>query len=1182
MPRSLPTEFARVAILRRRWRLAEATIVFARVLVLAITAGVVVDALLRFPTAIRWVMLGALAWLAVWIYRKHVAGAIRRRESTVQLALTLEREIPQGAGRIASGTEFADTVSLKASPFAKDVTAEAERIVSSSAIRALVDGRGARREGSQLLLVMGVWTVFAILSPNLAATGLLRICAPWTYAEWPARTSVRSTTFVTHHPRRTSFTLKADLYRGDPTEEPVWVRVRTTRGDDVTDWELLPMMHQGETRFERLIDPTADAVEFLFLTRDMETLTQRVAFVDAPEVLRVEVSITPPSFAISGQPESFDLGRATESRGKVPVPVLEGSLIEVVVTTAPPLPIPNSGSPERTLWEEQTFLWSGMPKGATPSPPSLTASANRRTQLSWKLSWTADVTRTLSLRLTDEHGVRNVDDSSVSIDVVKDAAPEATMLEPSADETVLPTAIISLRAEARDDVGIQEVFLEAARGTEWSRRLASVDGTGRKQVELSAMFDLGEAKASPGDVFEVTCVAADLQPDTVDAKRPPTQSLPRRLRVLNLAEFDEETRKALAALRQGAIRVDERQRAMMERADAAAAQLRPQSEIGERLASLREGVDALERRAQRNRVDDEAMRSLLNAAADILDEAHAKSDDARNDLQEAASSGEDTSAQREAAASAQQSQEALRSELKDLAALLDRDKDSWAATKSLERVAEAIANADKERSKAGAKTIGRPRQELSDTEGAALDKAAELADEAARTAEEVVDELKERGEAVAKNDPARAANLKEAAKRGEQESLSARMEEAEQATRENRLDDARQASAAAMQTVEQMIDDLADDEKSRTETLRRRLSTLAQAIEELVREAESVEGVGLALVGAGDAEAAAGAPGAGKEAASVALNATGIADEGRGAGPESQRVVRLVERGAESEGRAATAFLATPAEVAAGHGALVRSTELFKEALAAAREQERRTEEREKQERARELARAYRALSDRQEGVLTASTAVVGAEPDRRTLVEARRLAIAQEEIRAEIGAIADGSEDVRNSPTFMEATALAMDSAASAVSELKDGSPKESTVELEREVLATLRGLALALDQAAKKGDDPFSDPQESPAGGGGGGGGGQQEPLIAPLAELKVLRALQASIYERTKRVELAGANPTQLEGLAKRQESIARIADQLRQTVERRMQEREAQEAPVIIRPDEPDAPKENEQP
>ena len=86
----------------------------------------------------------------------------------------------------------------------------------------------------------------------------------------------------------------------------------------------------------------------------------------------------------------------------------------------------------------------------------------------------------------------------------------------------------------------------------------------------------------------------------------------------------------------------------------------------------------------------------------------------------------------------------------------------------------------------------------------------------------------------------------------------------------------------------------------------------------------------------------------------------------------------------------------------------------------------------------------------------------------------------------------------------------------------------------------------------------------------GGGGGGGEEEKPLIPPLAELKVIRSLQQRIYERTKAIESTQVPVDAINGLAQRQDSIAKIAEKLREELERKMKERENAEVPVLVPP------------
>lgn len=1153
--------------------LLETFVLITRIFVMAVSACIATDALFRFPQEIRWILLVGLGVFAGWLISKRFLPALAPAVSRVKLALAVERTVPQAAGRLASGVEFSNDATMQENQFAQQVERDAVTLVPARAITQLVSMKQLKREGRAFVVVALLWITFFVVAPNLATIGIFRVLTPWVAVDWPARTGVRSMVFVTHHPKQTALAVKADLFRGDPYLEPVWVRMRRTKGESVGSWERIPLIHQSETRFERLVEAGSDVVEFQFLTRDMETRTQKVKFVDAPTMTSIIASIDPPAYARHPEQQRFDLGDGTNNRGRISESVLQGSFITIDFKPSPKIFIPTDEA-KREEWIDQTFRWSGVSKDVDALIPQTNLAELDGV---WKLSWQADRSRSLLVRLTDENGVQNVDDIQVTIDVVVDRPPEVLVIDPSSDETVLPTAKIPLRGSARDDIGLDRVSIDASRATSWHQELTTAQADGLRELDVQTVFDLSSANAQPGEVFEIVTVASDLF-EVDGVLREANRSSPRRLRVVTRLQFEEETRNALAVIRQGAIRTDERQASLVEKDEGALTQVRPQTEIGERIASMRSMTQALRQRLDRNDVPDDATRSLIDAADDILQVAKAQSDSARNDLQTAAQMQEDSSNSSAIDQAKQKREDArvaqgeVRSELKDLSALLDKDKDAWMAARKLEKVAEAITQADDERSKAGARTIGRSREELTAEEAANLDRAAQSAKAAAQVAREAIEELKSRAEKVKKDDPARAMNLQEAAERGERESLSGRMEQTEKATQENRMDEAQRSSASAMQTVQRMIGDLANDEKARTATLKRKLASLAEAIAQLVQQAESVVDIGMGLGNLTGQDLTHAAQGASHQAARLSLNASAVADEGRAAGPNGQRIVRLVERGAEAESRAAVALGAAQQDVVVGNENLVRGLSLFGEALAAVELQEKKNEEQERQQRAQELTQQYRNLADREEGLLTATSALVGVNADRRVLVEARRLSVEQENISQAISAISESSPDVKKSATFVEATSIAVDAATRAAADLRSGPPNQATVDTEREVLEILRGLIEALSDAAKKEDDPFAD---DGGGGGGGGGGDQQEkPLIAPLAELKVIRSLQQRIYERTKAINSARMPADALGGLAQRQESIAKIADDLRKEVERQMKERENQVAPKFVVPkDEP---------
>ena len=1148
-------------------------------------AFIVIDLLLRLPAPLRATLLAVWVGAVAWTMWRRIRPAWRMRVSPVSVALKAEDRMPAMRGRIASALEFASARGAggkAASPFEAAVIDGVVPNVHEREVMRVIDGRPCRRRVMRLAAMVAAAVIVAALAPSMSSVGMQRLFMPWTAAEWPARTGLESRTDARHHPRGAALPLRAELTRGDPARERVWVRIRRMNANGLFGaWEESLAVRQSGARFERLVEPGDRAIEFQFRTADVSTAVQRVDVVEPPSLASAKATVTPPDYARDAvPPREQDLGDATGTRGRVNDPVVEGSRVTVamVPSRAAQPPSAESDPDAFAAWIAATFSMKGQ---ETVPDVRVTTAEGGATQ--WEVSWNASSDASLAVTLRDSDGVSNVEPITVDVSVVEDRPPEVVVSEPAADETVLVSAVVPVRVEARDDLAVGALRADVTRGDQVTQVAVAAPSAGQRQVRIDGSLDVASTGAQPGDVLELCGVASDIR--MVGTGADGVRSVPRRLRVISGSQFDEEMRAALAALRQSAIRSDERQGALIEREDAPGEMVRPQGELSERLAGLERTVNGLRSRLSRNRADDDALRSVLDAAEDLVAEAAARSNEARESLQGAAESaqaaedadraGNTSDAARARAASgraqaqARAAQEAVREELEDLATLLDRDRDAWAAGRQLQKVTESLAKADAARRAAGARTAGRSREELDAAEMAELDRAAQAAEEAARAAREAMESLAERAERVKSADPARAEALREAVRRGEEGSLESRTEQAAQSTRENRMDEASRASAQAAETVQKMMSELADDERSRTETLRRRLASMLEALEGLVTRAESAQRSADAL--APDAQVA--EPEA-REAGILNQQALAVADEGRAGGPSMQRIVRTVERGAESAGRGAASLRRAPPAVADGAGAMARATALFREARDLARSEERRNEARDRERRVRALAEAYRALADRQEGVVVAVTALAqldeAAARDRRRIMEARRAGVEQESVRAGARAIIDANEDVRASEVLVNSTEALSDAASRAAADLRDGTARAQTAAECADVLQILRGLAAALaEQAAAR--NPFEEAQAQggdQAGGGGGGGEEEQDdPVVPPVAELKVLRAVQQGLAERTRAVGAGELPADMLKTVAQRQADIAALAEKVREEIEKRMQEQRQRAGPSV---------------
>ena len=1116
---------------RARWLLvARAVAVGLGSIVGGIALVAALDWMVRFP---GWLRLGLLVGLSVaivgWL-RRLFGPALAFRPTAIDLALRIERSEPAMAGRLASGVEFAASGLDGSSPFAhRTVEDVASRVAGVSVLGAL---RPSRPLASMAPALAGLTVALAltIAFPHLSSIAVRRVLLPFGSAAWPARTAVESLLGeAVHRPKGEAVVLAARLVRGDDAGARVTARVRSRRGDSFGAAEDLVLTRQPDGRYERVLegDPLRDAIEVSFVASDSESEPTVLEFIPRPAIAASRLMATPPAYA-AGAVEAIerDLGDGTDERATVREPLLAGSAVTLEIELDRPLPPP----------EEAATGWSPWRLGEAPIEARRESGQPER----WSLVWTAGspgMPETLELGLVDALGIANGDTIRFRIPSFRDQPPVATVVEPAADESVLPTAVLEVAVEGSDDVGLA-FFGSVTRRTpseggdaEVVRDTTTADA-GRR-VRREETLDLAAIGAKAGDTLVIRAVAEDGFENTVPdpaagaegelgVRHPPVESPPRTIRVIPESELARQLRGQLSSLRRGAIRLDAQQAELAaasanDRFDAAGE--RGQAQVSERLRSAGEAIEAVERRSERNRLADDELAATLDQARDLVDAAERSSQEASAAMEErrAATGAEAAKAAGERATAAQ---ERVREELEDLVRLLDRDEDAWAMGRDLERLRESLGQVRQETQELGRRTVGQSTDNLPANERSELERLTERQREAAASSRQLIDEMRKRADGLERADRNRAEAMRNAAQKGEEGRVAQKLEQAAAESGENRLQQAAQSQEEAAEALDEMQAALEDIRKARVEELKRALESLVQSIQRLVRNNED-ELIALERLDAADVDAVADRA---RVVAKLAQNARAVAGEARDAGAEAGRIARVVDRAADNLGTATSALRKSPPELAAAKTAEERSLALLREALEAAEKTREEVEDREAERARRAILGEYRKLAERQVSVRDATVAARPADPtarlDRRALVESRRLSIAEAEIGKDLDAVAKEHEDVAKSAAFAEAHRLIGEWTSSASRRLQDGDLGERTVGEQDLVLETFAGLIEALNEAEPD-RDPFEEPQEQEAGGEAGASGSGNDGVLPPIAELRLIRGLQQQALDRTRRL-------------------------------------------------------------
>ncbi len=881
-----------------------------------------------------------------------------------------------------------------------------------------------------------------------------------------------------------------------------------------------------------------------------------------PAVLEATLTIAPPDYAIGRIEETeTNLGSGFGPPSTANPPSLPGSRVRLSLHLNKPLPIPQT---DRDEWLSRTLSWENQPL------PQFSASGEKQDY--WELNWTLADSRLLKLHLTDEHGLTNHEPIIFRLDAVADALPTVTITDPPTDEDVLATAIIPLRAEARDDVALSMLGFEA-RVKKSEAPLPSADSPeviaspdwrqteiiDRKESTLTRPLPLPDLKVKEGDTILVTAIAQDGY--LLEGQTHPLASSPVRvLRVIGDLELSSRLRRELGTIRQNAIRIESQQQELQDDIQKDGIQpgvSRAQARITERIAAQREGLQEIQSRAERNQLDDDGLDTLLAQSTDILDHAGQAANRAGEGIEKIEDdpqtpSPKKTEETRQEIADRQQD---VRDELTDLIKLLDRDEDTWVVTRQLESLLDEQIALEEESESLGQRTLGRSRNELGEDDRTALDRIAEKQRDLRDQSQKLTDEMHTRAEALEEVDASSASGMRQAAETAERRDLERDMENAADRVEQNRMQNARQAQASARQTMQRMLQDMQENQQARAEELLRKLASLQESIERLVRVQEN-ELISLAtLINAANDEdqpeaMTSGGIAGGRGMVRLHQNTLGVSLEARQAGQETRRIARALDRAADAQSDAISALRETPPAPDRAQAGEERSLELLKEALQLAEELEKKTEEEEAGRRREELIEAYRAFAE-QQIVIREETLILTepAELDRRQLVEARRLGTRQDDLRTGLLDLRDTTPEILDAPVFTHIHKLIDRWARESGESLMDGKPTPRITNLQQRIAAGLGRLIEALEESQNPPDEFAQENQ----GENSSGGSGSPPEVIPPIAELKLLHGLQELVYEQTRSLDGSpnlheALRRDQLRELGQEQQDIIELGRQM----------------------------------
>ena len=417
-------------------------------------------------------------------------------------------------------------------------------------------------------------------------------------------------------------------------------------------------------------------------------------------------------------------------------------------------------------------------------------------------------------------------------------------------------------------------------------------------------------------------------------------------------------------------------------------------------------------------------------------------------------------------------------------------------------------------------TTGQETQGL-DAKKVPMEQAQELAKlakeqgEIAQKSQAMLDTVQQRSEQMQQSDPTKAQGMKAAAAKARAEQLNQKQKDAAKKIAENKTGEAQKLQEQASKTLAGMLEELDKNQQKKDESLRRLLADVMETIKKLIKQQEGE----LAKL-ASAMSVRPGAP-AGLDAGMILLHQNTLAaqsnvkTQARGA----EKLLQLLSSAGEAQAGAITALRAAPPDQPEADANERVSLTRLKESLIEAEKLEEEAKEREEDRKRQELKKIYSEMLELQTTVTADSAPLVGKKLDRQQRAAARSLGTRQEELRQRMAEVRSKTNELSETQLFDFAHTRYDQSAAAAVTPLNGGEAPPLVGRNQIAAMRILSGLVEALNEADKKKDDFKEDEQE---GGGGGGQQGGKPPMIPPIAELKLLRAMQAEAAERTRSLE------------------------------------------------------------
>ncbi|NBV65377.1 MAG: hypothetical protein EBR71_13130, partial [Planctomycetes bacterium] len=285
----------------------------------------------------------------------------------------------------------------------------------------------------------------------------------------------------------------------------------------------------------------------------------------------------------------------------------------------------------------------------------------------------------------------------------------------------------------------------------------------------------------------------------------------------------------------------------------------------------------------------------------------------------------------------------------------------------------------------------------------------------------------------------------------------------------------------------------------------------------------------------------------------IARNSTAASQQAQEAGNTTRPIAKVIDRATERFEASVSALRGEPITPVKAQEAARRGTDLFRDALKQVKDLQKKEAAKSQERERADLSKTYQELATQVRSVRDATVKTVpqaGERLDRRGAATQREQSA---RLQGTLQAFQNGpkaSELMAAAETFKAAHARIDKGLSDSIASLQSASADARTIRHLDLAADTLMSLAIAL-RDPEQGEDPFADGKNGAQQEGGGGGGSDEEKKgLPPIAELRLVRQLQAQVNQLTKTLDQSRAGgqtvDIELTELGAMQDEVRRLGE------------------------------------